>query len=109
DRVAAAVGAAPLPRRRVRPDTADVHGARQVARRVAAARPAALRARRPRFLLVVSSFVFVTQQVDPEHPVLAATVPKIRALARRVDEVAVLAASAVPGALPDNCRVVEYG
>jgi glycosyltransferase involved in cell wall biosynthesis len=57
----------------------------------------------------VSSFVFVTQQVDPEHPVLAATVPKIRALARRFDEVAVLAASAVPGALPENCRVVEYG
>ena len=53
--------------------------------------------------------VFVTQQVDPEHPVLAATVPKISALARRFDEVAVLAASAVPGALPPNCRVVEYG
>jgi len=57
----------------------------------------------------VSSLVFVTQQVDPEHPVLAATVPKIRALARRFDDVAVLAASAVPDALPENCRVVEYG
>jgi glycosyltransferase involved in cell wall biosynthesis len=57
----------------------------------------------------LSSFVFVTQHVDPEHPVLAATVPKIRALARRFDEVAVLAASAVPGALPENCRVLEYG
>ena len=57
----------------------------------------------------MSSLVFVTQQVDPEHPVLAATVPKIRALARRFDEVAVLAASAVPGVLPPNCRVVEYG
>jgi glycosyltransferase involved in cell wall biosynthesis len=41
--------------------------------------------------------------------VLAATVPKIRALARRFGEVAVLAASAVPGVLPPNCRVVAYG
>jgi glycosyltransferase involved in cell wall biosynthesis len=57
----------------------------------------------------VSSLVVVTQQVDPEHPVLAATVPKLVALARRFDEVTVLAASAVPGALPPNCRVVEYG
>jgi glycosyltransferase involved in cell wall biosynthesis len=57
----------------------------------------------------LSSLVFVTQQVDPEHAVLAATVPKIRALARRFDEVAVLASSAVPGALPENCRVLEYG
>jgi glycosyltransferase involved in cell wall biosynthesis len=57
----------------------------------------------------VSGLVFVTQEVDPEHPVLAATVPKIEALARRFDEVAVLAASAVPGLLPANCRVVEYG
>jgi glycosyltransferase involved in cell wall biosynthesis len=57
----------------------------------------------------MSSLVFVTQEVDPEHPVLAATVPKLEALARRFDEVAVLAASAVPGALPENCRVVEYG
>jgi glycosyltransferase involved in cell wall biosynthesis len=57
----------------------------------------------------MSGLVFVTQAVDPDHPVLAATVPKIEALARRVDEVAVLAASAVPGVLPENCRVVEYG
>ncbi|HZO97880.1 MAG TPA: glycosyltransferase family 4 protein [Gaiellaceae bacterium] len=53
--------------------------------------------------------VVVTQRVDPEHPVLAATVPKLHALARRFEEVAVLAASAVPGALPGNCRVVAYG
>jgi glycosyltransferase involved in cell wall biosynthesis len=57
----------------------------------------------------LTRLVFVTQQVDPEHPVLAATVPKIRALAQRFDEVAVLAASAAPGVLPANCRVVEYG
>jgi glycosyltransferase involved in cell wall biosynthesis len=53
--------------------------------------------------------IFVTQQVDPAHPVLAATVPKVRALARRFDEVTVLAASAVPDGLPPNCRVLEYG
>jgi glycosyltransferase involved in cell wall biosynthesis len=58
----------------------------------------------------MTSLVFVTQQVDPEHPVLAATVPKIRALAQRFDEVVVLAASpAAPGVLPENCRVVPYG
>lgn len=53
--------------------------------------------------------VFVTQQVDPEHPVLGAAVPKIRALAERVDEVAVLALSARPGVLPANCRVRTFG
>jgi glycosyltransferase involved in cell wall biosynthesis len=57
----------------------------------------------------LSSLVFVTQQVNPEHPVLAATVPKIRALARRFDEVVVLAGSATPGVLPQNCRVVTFG
>jgi glycosyltransferase involved in cell wall biosynthesis len=57
----------------------------------------------------VTSLVFVTQQVDPEHTVLAATVPKIAALARRFDEVVVLAAAAAPGVLPENCRVVQYG
>jgi glycosyltransferase involved in cell wall biosynthesis len=49
--------------------------------------------------------LFVTQQVDPASPVLGATVAKIRALAARVDEVAVLADGAVEGALPANCRV----
>ena len=34
-----------------------------------------------------------TQSVDPEHPALAATIPKIRALAARVDELVVLAQS----------------
>jgi glycosyltransferase involved in cell wall biosynthesis len=52
--------------------------------------------------------VFVTQQVDPGHPALAATVPKIAALARRVDEIAVLADGAVPGVLPANCRVRTF-
>jgi glycosyltransferase involved in cell wall biosynthesis len=52
--------------------------------------------------------VFITQQVDPGHPALAATVPKIRALAGLVDEVVVLADGAVPGVLPDNCRVRTF-
>jgi glycosyltransferase involved in cell wall biosynthesis len=52
--------------------------------------------------------VFITQQVDPRHPALAATVPKIRALAAHVDEVVVLADGAVEGVLPDNCRVRTF-
>jgi glycosyltransferase involved in cell wall biosynthesis len=52
--------------------------------------------------------VFVTQQVDPGHPALAATVPMIRALAARVDEVVVLADRALPGVLPENCRVRPF-
>jgi glycosyltransferase involved in cell wall biosynthesis len=49
--------------------------------------------------------VVVTQQVDPASPVLGATVAKLRALAARVDELVVLADSAMNGVLPDNCRV----
>ena len=49
--------------------------------------------------------VVVTQQVDPESPVLGATVAKLRALAERVDEIVVLADSAVADALPANARV----
>jgi glycosyltransferase involved in cell wall biosynthesis len=52
--------------------------------------------------------VFITQQVDPRHPALAATVPKIRALAALVDEVVVIADGAVPGVLPENCRVRTF-
>ena len=52
--------------------------------------------------------VFITQQVDPGHPALAATVPKIRALAELVDEVVVLADGAVEGVLPENCRVRTF-
>ena len=53
--------------------------------------------------------VFITQQVDPAHPALAATVPKIAALARLVDEVVVLADGAVEDVLPANCRVRTFG
>jgi glycosyltransferase involved in cell wall biosynthesis len=49
--------------------------------------------------------VVVTQQVDPASPVLGATVDKLRALAAQVDELVVMADSAVEGVLPDNCRV----
>jgi glycosyltransferase involved in cell wall biosynthesis len=57
----------------------------------------------------VRSLVFITQEVDPAHPALAATIPKIEALARRVDRVTVLSAGAVPGVLPANCRVRTFG
>ena len=53
--------------------------------------------------------VFATQVVDPDDPILGAVVAKVRALAERVDEVAVLAIQAVPGALPENCRVHLFG
>ena len=33
----------------------------------------------------MNRLIFVTQAVDPEHPVLGATLPKIRALAARVE------------------------
>ncbi len=56
----------------------------------------------------MSKLVFITQQVDPAHPALAATVPKVRALANLVDEVVVLADGAVEGVLPANCRVRTF-
>ena len=52
--------------------------------------------------------IFITQQVDPRHPALAATIPKIRALAERVDEVVVLADRVLPGTLPANCRSLSF-
>jgi glycosyltransferase involved in cell wall biosynthesis len=53
--------------------------------------------------------VFATQKLDPEDPVLAATLPMARALAARVDELVVLCDSAVPGVMPENTRVHEFG
>ena len=53
--------------------------------------------------------IFVTQAVDPAHPALAATIPKLRALARRVDEVVVLAQSAAAADLPGNVDVRAFG
>ncbi len=56
----------------------------------------------------MTKLVFITQQVDPRHPALAATVPKLRALAELVDEVVVLADGAVEDVLPENCRVRTF-
>ena len=53
--------------------------------------------------------IFLTQSVDPAHPVLAATLPKIRALAARVDEVFVLAQSGSGAGLPANVEVRTFG
>jgi glycosyltransferase involved in cell wall biosynthesis len=53
--------------------------------------------------------IFLTQSVDPEHPVLAATIPKIRALAERVEEVVVLAQSGHGDRLPANVEVRTFG
>jgi glycosyltransferase involved in cell wall biosynthesis len=52
--------------------------------------------------------IFLTQSVDPGHPVLAATIPKIRALAERVDEVVVLAQSGRGEGLPPNVAVRTF-
>ena len=53
--------------------------------------------------------VFITQRVDAEHPVLAATIPKIRALAARVNEVFVLAQSGRSAGLPANVELRTFG
>jgi len=53
--------------------------------------------------------VFLTQSVDPAHPVLAATIPKIRALAERVDELVVLAQSGRADGLPPNVELHTFG
>ena len=52
--------------------------------------------------------VFVTQAADPAHPVLGATLPKIRALAARVDELVVLADTVDVSSLPGNCRGYSF-
>lgn len=52
--------------------------------------------------------LFITQQFDPAHPLLATTIPQIGALARRVDEVVVLADTVVEEALPPNVRARSF-
>jgi glycosyltransferase involved in cell wall biosynthesis len=52
--------------------------------------------------------VVVTQRVDEDDPALGATVPKLRALAERVDELVVLALDAVPTQMPANVRVETF-
>ena len=53
--------------------------------------------------------VVITQRVDEDDPALGATVPKLRALAERVDELVVLALHAAPTELPGNVRVETFG
>ena len=57
----------------------------------------------------MTRLVFVTQRIDPHDPNLAAAIPMVAALARRVDEVTVLALDARPAGLPDNVRVRTFG
>jgi glycosyltransferase involved in cell wall biosynthesis len=52
--------------------------------------------------------VFVTQQFDPDDPMLATTVPQVAAIARRVSEVVVAADRVVESALPPNARGYSY-
>src|SRR3989442_1895408 len=68
----------------------------------------ALHARRHR-LLLMRRLVFVTQRVDPDDPVLGATIPKIRALAARVDQVVVVAQSGRSDVLPGNVELRTFG
>jgi glycosyltransferase involved in cell wall biosynthesis len=59
----------------------------------------------------VTRLLFVTQQVDPAHPVLATTIPKLRAVARRVDELVVLTDRTALRAeeIAPNARVRTFG
>jgi glycosyltransferase involved in cell wall biosynthesis len=57
----------------------------------------------------VEKLIFATQKLDPDDPVLAATVPMVRALAARVDELVVLCAAARRDVVPANVRVYEFG
>jgi glycosyltransferase involved in cell wall biosynthesis len=52
--------------------------------------------------------VFVTQRVDSTHPALAATIPKIRALAQRVDELVVVAQSGDRAELPAGVELQTF-
>lgn len=57
----------------------------------------------------MTRLIFLTQAADPRDPVLAATLPKIRALAARVDELVVLGLRVDQAALPANAKGVEFG
>src|SRR3954471_22619626 len=50
----------------------------------------------------VVRLVVVTQRVDPDDPALGATVPMLRELAARVDELVVLTLAAREAGLPDK-------
>jgi glycosyltransferase involved in cell wall biosynthesis len=59
-------------------------------------------------VVFVTKVVFITQQFDPERPLLAAAIPQVAALARRVDEVVVIADRVVASALPANARGYSF-
>jgi glycosyltransferase involved in cell wall biosynthesis len=52
--------------------------------------------------------VFVTQEVDPDHPALAQTVDLVRALSARVDELAVVARDVQWEEIPANVSVRTF-
>lgn len=52
--------------------------------------------------------VVATQRIDPAHPALAATIPKLEALSRRVEELVVLCDTAVSAAVPAGVRVRTF-
>ncbi len=56
----------------------------------------------------MTKLVFVTQQVDREHPTLGAAADMVAALAARFDEVIVLAAAAAVDTLPANVRFRSF-
>jgi glycosyltransferase involved in cell wall biosynthesis len=56
----------------------------------------------------LTKLVFVTQQVDREHPTLGAAADMVGALAQRFDEVVVLASSAAVDTLPANVRFRSF-
>jgi glycosyltransferase involved in cell wall biosynthesis len=56
----------------------------------------------------LSRLVFITQRIDRADPVLGATVAKVEALARRVDEIDVVAQHAAAEDLPANVRVRTF-
>jgi glycosyltransferase involved in cell wall biosynthesis len=56
----------------------------------------------------LSRVLFITQQFDPDDPNLGIVVPQVAALARRVDEVVVVADRVVADALPPNARAHSF-
>jgi glycosyltransferase involved in cell wall biosynthesis len=56
----------------------------------------------------MTKLVFVTQQLDREHPTLGAAADMVAALATRFDEVVVLAAAAAVETLPANVRFRSF-
>ena len=56
----------------------------------------------------ITRVVFITQQYDPAHAVLATTVPQLTELARHVDELVVVADRVDRATLPPNARAYSF-